>query len=157
MSRALAAAALLLALPAAAEDAPAAPSRPRIVLERLSLKGVEKALGETIEGQLCQALGAAAQAEAICPDDIAAAATLARQSALFGECTTDDCMRRVDAIRDAERRVSGSLTIADDGIVLSLTLSERNGQPISRTLQKLPKDLDGCVAAAPEVLKKLFK
>ena len=149
------AAAGALALCAAAEEP--APSRPRerISLERLRASGVSPALVEVIEERLCAALPEASGAEVVCPADVAAAAELARQSALLGECKSEECMKRVEAVRAADRRVTGAIDRSERGLVLSLQLEGPAGAG-PRQVERLPEDLDALVARIPAIVKKLF-
>jgi hypothetical protein len=145
-----------LALGAAAAEEPAPPRpRDRIALERLRAPGVSPALVEVIEERLCAALPEASGAEVICPADVAAAAELARQSALLGECKSEECMKRVDAVRAADRRVRGAIDRSEGGLVLSLQL-EGPGGAGPRRVERLPEDLDALVARIPALVKKLF-
>ena len=155
--RALAAAALALALAgeaARAEDAKA-PPRVRVALDPLRAVGVSPALAEAVEERICAALAERPGLDVVCPSDVAAAALLARNAALFGECQGDECLRRVDAVRAADRRVGGAVERGERGIVLSLQLTGPGG-PGPRVVERLPEDLDGIVARIPAVVAKLF-
>lgn len=151
---ALAAAAALAAGAGAEEPAPRRP-KDRIALERLRAPGVSPALVEVVEERICAALGEASGADVVCPADVAAAAELARQSALLGECKTEECLKRVDALRAADRRVTGAIDRSEGGLVLSLQLEGPAGAG-PRRVERLPEDLDALVARIPVVVKKLF-
>ena len=159
MTRAARSVALGLALALAgagrAEDAGAA-AKPRIALERLRAVRVSDALADAVEHRVCAALAEVAKAEVVCPSDVAAAAQLAREAMLFGECRSDDCLRRVDAIGSAERRVGGALERGDGGLVLSLQLTGPGG-PGPRVVERLPEDLEALLARVPAAVKKLFR
>jgi hypothetical protein len=157
-SHALAAAAALgLALAGAVRaEEPFAPRRVRIGLDRLRATGVSQVLAEAVEERVCAVLAEVADADVTCPSDVAAAALIARNAALFGECRSDDCMKRVEAVRTADRRVSGSLERAEKGVVLSLQLSATDG-PGTRVVEKLPEDLDEILARLPAAVRKLLR
>lgn len=158
-SRALAAAAVLgLALAGVARaEEPAAPPRSRIGLDRLRAAGVSPALAGAVEERVCAVLAEVADADVTCPSDVAAAAAVARSAALLGECASDDCMRRVDAMRAADRRVSGSLERGGGkGVVLTLQLSGPQG-PGSRVVERLPEDLDEIQARLPAAVRRLLR
>ncbi|HEY6099787.1 MAG TPA: hypothetical protein VIW03_10180, partial [Anaeromyxobacter sp.] len=104
---------------------------------------------------ICAALGEANGGDVVCPADVAAAAQLARQSAVFGECTTDDCLKRVDAVRAAPRRVTAALERSERGLVLTLRLTGPAG-PGPAMVERLPEDLDALVAAVPLAVRKLL-
>jgi hypothetical protein len=154
--RAAAAAALGLALAGAAsgeEPRPAAPVR--VALDPLRAAGVSPAFAEAVQDRVCLALGEVPGVEVVCPADVAAAALLARNAALFGECGSDECARRVEAVRRADRRVSGAVERGEAGIVLSLQLSGPGG-PGPRVVERLPEDLEKVMARVPAVVRKLF-
>lgn len=154
----LAAAVAALAGPAPAADAPAArpeARKERVALERLRAEGVAPALVEIVEERICAALAGIGGVEAVCPADVAAASQLAHQAALLGECASDDCMSRVDAVRRAARRVTGALVRGEGGLVLSLQLAGPSGAG-PRFVERLPEDLEALVSRIPAVVKKLF-
>jgi hypothetical protein len=151
---AVAAVALVAAGGARAEDAKA-PARVRVGLDRLRAAGVSPALAQAVEERVCAALGELPRVEVVCPSDVAAAAILAKNAAVFGECASDDCMRRVEAANAADQRVSGALEKGEKGVVLSLQLSTPAG-PGPRVVEKLPEDLDAIAAKVPRLVKKLF-
>lgn len=150
---AVAAVALAAAAGARAEDAQG--PRIRVGLDRLRVAGVSSALAEAVEERICVALGELPGLDVVCPADVAAAALLARNAAVFGECATDDCIRRVEAVRAADRRVSGALEKAEKGVVLSLQVTGPEG-PGPRVVEKLPGDLDAIAAKVPKLVRRLF-
>jgi hypothetical protein len=155
--RAAAAAAALglaLAAPAPAED-PKPPARVRVGLDPLRVAGVSPAFAEAVQDRLCVALGEVPGVDVTCPADVAAAALLARNAVVFGECQQDECLKRVDAVRSADRRVSGALERGEKGVVLSLQISGPSG-PGPRVVERLPEDLDAVVARLPAAVRKLF-
>ena len=157
ISRALAAAAALgLALAGGARaDDPAAP-RSRIALDGLRAAGVSQVLAAAVEERVCAVLVEVSDADVTCPSDVAAAALLARNAALFGECRSDDCMKRVEAMQRADRRVSGSLERGEKGVVLSLQITGPDG-PGTRVVERLPEDLDELLARLPAAVRKLLR
>jgi len=154
LASAVLAAALVLAVPARAEEA-AAPKKLRIALDKLRTAGVAVALASLVEDQVCAALGDGARADVVCPSDVAAATALAKSAMAFGECQSDDCLRRLDAFQSADRRVSGALERTDKGIVLTLQLAGPAGSG-PRVVERLPEDLDALVARIPGIVRKLF-
>jgi hypothetical protein len=156
--RALAASAALgLALAGAAraeEPAPAAP-KVRVGLEKLRAAGVTPAYAEAVEERVCAALAELPRLEVICPADVAAAALLAQRSVIFGECSSDECVQRVEAMRAADRRVVGALEKGEKGLVLSLQVSSPDG-PGPRVAEKVPEDLEALFSKVPGIVKKLF-
>jgi hypothetical protein len=154
----LAAVLAAFAPPAGAADPPAPPARAareRIALERLRSEAVAEALVEAVQERICAALPEASGAEVLCPSDLAAAARLAQQAALLGECASDDCLKRLDAIRSADRRVTGGLERGESGLVLWLQLTGPAGAG-PKLVERLPEDLDALVARIPAVVRKLF-
>jgi hypothetical protein len=151
--RALVPAALAVALALPARAAEAAPLR--IALEPLRAAGVSPVLASLVEERVCAALAEAARADVVCPADVEAAAALAKRSMELGECRADDCVRRVDAFRAADRRVTGALERAPGGLVLSLQLAGPAG-PGARVAEALPEDVDGLVARLPALVRRLF-
>jgi hypothetical protein len=149
--------AALAAAPAPARAAEARPSHegPRVALDPLRAPAIAPALREAVEERLCSEIARAARAEVVCPGDVAAALVAARHSAVFGECATDECLRRVDAMRSAERRVSGALERGEKGLVLSLQLAA-GAAPGPRVVEKLPDDLDALLSRLGEAVDKLF-
>jgi hypothetical protein len=141
--------------PPAAGDPAAAPAKGRVALEALRAPGVSRALVDLVEERICVALGEASGADVVCPADVGAASALARQSALLGECSTDECMKRVDAIRAADRRVTGVLERAGGGLTLSLSLSDASGGGV-HVSERIPEDLDALASRIPAIVKKLF-
>jgi len=158
-ARALAAAAALalaVAAPARAEDPAPAPARLRVGLERLRASGVDRALAAAVEARVCAAIAESSRADVVCPADVEAAALLAKSAATFGECPPDECMKRVDAVRRADQRVSGALERGEKGLVLSLQLTRQDG-PGPKVVEQVPADLDGIAARVPGAVKELFK
>lgn len=139
---------------ASAEDA-GAPARIRVGLDRLQAAGVAPALALALEERVCAALAEDPRLEVVCPSDVEAAAVLARSAALFGECQSDECMRRVDAVKAADQRVSGAVEKGEKGLVLSLQLTTQAG-PGRRVVERLPEDPDAMVAKVAGVVKRLF-
>lgn len=64
-------------------------------------------------------------------------------------------VRRVDAMRRADRRVSAVLARDERCLVLSLGITTREG-PVRRVLEKVPEDVDARLARIPHLVKKLF-
>lgn len=159
-ARGAAALALALALCGGAraeepEEAKAAPRR-KVALDPLRVNGVAPALAQAVEDRVCALIGDLADADVVCPSDVAAAATLARTAVVLGECQSDECLRRVDAVKRADRRVTGALERGEPGsLVLSLQVTSEAG-PGPRLVEKLPEDLDALVARLPALVKKLF-
>jgi hypothetical protein len=152
---ALVAAALAVAAPArAAEPAPAREG-PRTALDALRVAGVSLALVEVVEERVCAAIGEASPGEVVCPADVAAASALAKSAMMFGECSADECLRRVDRARSADRRVGGTLERGEKGIVISLHLASPAG-PGPTVVETLPEDLDALVARIPPLVRKLL-
>lgn len=151
----LAAVALALAGGAARAEGADAPKKVKIGLDRLRALGVSPALAEAVEERVCAALSQASGADVVCPSDVAAAAVLAKNAAVFGECATDDCLRRVEAVKAADRRVTGAIEKGEKGLVLSLQITDPGG-PGPRTVERLPEDLDAIEARIPGIVKKLF-
>jgi hypothetical protein len=158
MRRILAAAAvvgLALGTVARADDTKPA-GRLRLGLDRLRAAGVEKAYADVVEQQLCAALSERVKDDAlVCPADVEAAAALAKSAMVFGECQADDCLKRVEALRAAADRVTGSLERKDGAVVLSLKLARAGGASVEAA-GKLPDDLDGAAERVPGIVKKLF-
>ncbi len=156
--RALAAAlvgALALAGPARAADPKPAAATLRIALDPLRASGVAPALAAVVEDRVCAALTEVSRADVVCPSDVAAAGAIAKSAMAFGECQSDECIRRVDALRSADRRVTGAIERGEKGLVLSLQLAgPQGGGP--RVVETLPEDVDALVAAVPAAVKKLF-
>jgi hypothetical protein len=146
----------LCALAAGAAEPPAPARKERIALERLRATGVSAALAETVEERVCAALSEASGAEVICPSDVAAAAALARQAFALGACTTEECLRRVDAVGAADRRVTGALERGEGGLVLSLAIAGAAG-PGTRAVERLPEDVDALIARIPDVVRRLLR
>ncbi len=160
--RALAPAALAAALALAPAARPADPSDPvpapkklRVALDKLRTSGVAAALGSVVEEQVCAALADGGRVDVVCPSDLAAAAAIAKSAMAFGDCQADDCMGRLEAFQNADRRVGGALERVDGGIVLSLQIAGPAG-PGPRVSEKLPEDLDALVARIPAIVKKLL-
>jgi hypothetical protein len=141
----------------AGEGAPAAPAspRPRVALEKLRAAGVSEPLAQAVEERVCATLLEVAKAEVVCPADVAAASALAKNAAMFGECQPDDCLRRVDQLRAAERHVTGAIEQGEKGLVLSLQLTGPSG-PGPRVVETLPADLEPLLSRVPAVVQKLF-
>ena len=155
-TRALAVAAALALAAGAARAEDGRPARKvKIGLERLRAVGVSPALAEAVEERVCAALAQVSGADVVCPSDVAAAALLAKNAAVFGECATDECIRRVEALAAADRRVSGAIEKGEKGLVLSLQLTDPSG-PGPRTVERVPEDLDAIAARIPGIVKKLF-
>jgi hypothetical protein len=147
--------ALALVAPGAPRAAETGPARVRLALDKLRVRDVQPALAQVVEDRVCAALGERAGLEVVCPADVAAAALLARNAALFGECKADDCMKRVDDVKAADQRVGGAIEKGEKGLVLSLQLTTTSG-PGPRVVEKLPDDVDAIVARIPGIVKKLF-
>ncbi len=144
------------AVPPVKKDAKPAARPLRIGLDALRFSGVAAALAEVVEDRVCAALAEATPgAEVICPSDVAAAAAVAKTAMAFGECQSDECLRRVDAFRSADRRVTGALERGEKGIVLSLQIVGPDG-PGPRVVEKLPEDVDALVARVPAAVKRLI-
>lgn len=147
--------AVALAGAARAADGEAAPGAERIALDPLRAAGLPEGVREAVEDRICAALAEASKADVVCPSGIAAAALLAKQAVMFGECLPDECLRRVDAMRQADRRVAAALAQGERCLVLSLEITMRGG-PGQRVLEKVPEDVDALLARVPDVVKKLF-
>jgi hypothetical protein len=140
-----------------AEDGkdPKAPAKLRIALDRLRPAGVTPAFAAAVEERVCAALAELPALDVVCPSDLAAAAVLAKNAAVFGECASDDCMKRLDEVKAADRRVSGAVERGGKGLVLSLQVTGPDG-PGPRVAERLPEDLDAILAKVPGLVKKLF-
>jgi hypothetical protein len=152
---ALVAAALALGGPALAGEGVAAPAALRTALDPLRVAGVAAGLAELVEERICAALAEASGGDVVCPSDVAAAAALAKTAMVFGECRSDECLRRVEVMRSADRRVAGSLERSERGLVLSLRLTSTQGAGPS-VVEVLPEDVDLLVARVPAAVRKLF-
>jgi hypothetical protein len=128
----------------------------KLALDPLDVRGVQRALAAAVEQKLCQALHERAPAaDLVCPEDVAAAASIARQEVILGRCTSEECMKRVEDMRIAPRRVNGWIERDAKGIVLSVTL--RDGEAPPRTVsERLPEDLDPLLARIPGIVEKLL-
>jgi hypothetical protein len=153
--RLVAAAAAAIALAGAARGEDAAPKPLRVAVDPLRTTSIATALAELVQDRLCAAVAERPQIEAICPADVAAAAALARSAVAFGACGSDDCLRRLDAYRTADRRITGALARGDGGLVLAVELVGPDG-PGTRVIETLPEDLDALVTRLPAIVKKLF-
>ena len=158
VSRAVAAAVAIAAAVqgGARAEEPAGARRARIGLDRLRASGVSPALAAAVEERVCAALAEVADADVTCPSDVAAAALVARDAAVFGACASDDCMRRVDEVRAADRRVSGSVEKAGAGLVLTLEVGAGDGST-RRVVEPLPEDLEEIEARLPAAVRKLLR
>jgi hypothetical protein len=147
---------LALGAVARAEDASPAARRLRLALEPLRAAGVEKGYAETVEQRVCAALAEhAREAEVVCPADLAAATLLAKNAMVFGECAPDECVKRVEALRAADARVTGALERKDGAVVLTLRLA-RTGGATAEAAGKLPEDPGGVAERVPGIVKKLL-
>ncbi len=148
-------AAAVVAGAARADQPPAAAKKLRIALEPLKAPAIAVALVSAVEEQICIEIAGATGAEVVCPGDIAAAAEAARQGAIHGQCSSDECLRRVDEMKVADRRVFASLERGGGGLVLSLQVVDPTG-PGGRVVEKLPEDVDGLFSRLPGAVRKLF-
>jgi hypothetical protein len=135
----------------AAEPAPGA----RLALEPLRVRGVALPVAQLVEERVCAALGERPGVDVVCPSDVAAAAALARNAVAFGQSTSDDALKRIDAVKAADRRVTGDLEKGEKGMVLSLQLTTAAGAG-PKVSERLPDDLDALVARIPALVKRLF-
>lgn len=155
--RALAACVVVaLAATGAARADDAAPAKIRLALDPLRVQGVAPALARIVEERVCAALAERPGLDVVCPADVAAAALLARNAAVFGDCASDDCMKRLDEVKAADQRVSGAVEKGEKGIVLSLQLTTAKG-PGPRVVEKLPEDVDAIAGKIPGIVKRLFR
>jgi hypothetical protein len=81
-------------------------------------------------------------------------ALVAKNAMVFGECQSDECLRRVEEARSADRRVGGALERGEKGLVLTLHVTAPDAGP--RVLERLPADVDALMARLPAAVKKLF-
>jgi hypothetical protein len=146
-----------LALAARAEgpDPEGAP-RPKLVLDPLDVRDVQRSLAAAVELRACQALAEASPGvDLVCPEDVAAAAAIARQDAVMGRCSSEECLKRVEEMRASPRRVTGSLVRDGKGLLLRLDL--RTGLSEPRTASaRLPDDLDAMLSAVPGLVRQLL-
>jgi len=155
---ALALAALLVvaAPPGIARGEEPAAAHPKLVLDPLDAKGVQPSLASAVEGRVCQALGDASPGvDLVCPEDVAAAMTIARQDALMGRCASEECMRRVEEMKAGPRRVTGAIRPDGKGLLVRLDLREGMKEPRSVEAH-LPGDLDALFAGVPVLVQKLL-
>lgn len=131
-------------------------TRPKLVLDPLDAKEVQASLAMAVEGRVCQALGDASPGvDLVCPEDVAAAMTIARQDALMGRCSSEECMRRVEEMKSGPRRVTGA--IRPDGKGLLVRLDLRDGMKEPRSVEAhLPGDLEALFAGLPGLVQKLL-
>jgi hypothetical protein len=147
--------AVLAALAVLVGADPTAPQK--LVLEPLEVRDAPRPLATLLEQRVCQALAEQVPgAELVCPDDVAAASTMARNDAIMGTCRSDACMERVEEMKKAPRKVTGSL--AREGKALLLTLVLRvDGVAAPRVVKaKLPDDLEPALARVPALVKELL-
>jgi len=137
------------------DEALPAPKKLRVALDKLRAVGVAAALAEALEERVCAALADVSQADVVCPSDVSAAVFLAKNAVVFGECQSDDCLRRVDALRSADRRVSGAIERGEKGLVLSLQITAPDGAG-PRVVERLPDDVEAMMARLPAAVQKLF-
>lgn len=156
MGRALFLAAFLLASASAAEAAPAAALR--VALRPLRPEGVEPSLASFVQSTVCAEIGRQKDVEAVCPEDLAAAAAMARTSVAFGTCASDECLKKLEELARADRRVTGEVSRAGDGLLLSLALWQGEAaRPERQVSERLPADPKALLDRIPEVVRKLFQ
>jgi len=146
---------LILAL-AAPEVRAQGPVAAKLVLDPLDARGVQRSIAAVVEQRVCQALQERSPGvDLVCPEDVAAAASIARQDVIMGRCSTEECMKHVEELKASPRRVNGRIERDAKGLVLSLVLSEGAGEP--RTVsERLPEDLDALLARIPPLVRKLL-
>lgn len=140
----------------------AAPAEPppalRVALRPLEARGVEPALVSLVESSVCSEIGRQKGVDAICPEDLAAAAEMARTSAAFGNCAPDECLKQVDAMARADRTVTGEIGRAGEALLLTLTLWEGGGtRAAKKVTERLPADPAKLLDRVPGVARKLFR
>jgi hypothetical protein len=152
--RLVAAAALaLLALGSARAEEP---RKVRLGLDRLRARGVDRTVAETVETRVCAALVERAKdADVVCPSDVDAATQLAKDAMIFGACASDECLKRAEAARAADVRVTGTLERRDGAVVLTLWLA-RPDAPTRDAQGKLPEGLDGLGERVAAIVQKLL-
>lgn len=150
---------LVALLPAAAAAADAvSPPALRVALRTLRSEGVEPSLAALVQSAVCAEIGRQKGVEAVCPEDLAAAAELARSSVAFGTCTSEECLRRVEALARADRRVTGEVSRAGDGLLLSLELWDGEAtRPRRKVAERIPADPKALLGRIPEVVQNLFQ
>jgi hypothetical protein len=146
----------LAALLVASAARPGGGASSKLALDPLDVRGVQRSIAAAVEQRVCQALqDRSTGVDLVCPEDVAAAASIARQEAIMGRCATEDCMKRVEEMKAAPRRVTGFIERGAKGIVLSLTLREGAGEP--RTVsERLPEDLDALLGRISPLVEKLL-
>ncbi|MFO0580915.1 MAG: hypothetical protein U0229_01440 [Anaeromyxobacter sp.] len=143
----------LAALAAAGEGGPAQ----KLVLEGLDAREAPRPLAGLVEQRLCQALGERlANADLVCPEDVAAATEMARNDAIMGRCSSDACLDRVEEMRRAPRRLSARMARDGKGWLLTLVL-RTDGEPEPRIAKaRLPDDADAILSRVPDLVKQLL-
>ena len=156
MGLALLLAAFLPVVAAAGDAVPAASLR--VALRTLRSEGVAPALVSLVQSAVCTEIGRQKNVEAVCPEDLAAAAEVARASAAFGTCASDECLRKLEELAKADRRVTGELSRAGDGLLLSLALWEGGAtRPERKVSERIPSDPKALLDRVPEVVRALFR
>jgi len=156
VGRALLLAAFLPAADAVAEAAPPAPLR--VALRTLRAEGVEPSVASFVQSAVCTGIGRQKDVEAVCPEDLEAAAEVARASTAFGTCTSDECLKKLEEVAKADRRVTGEVSRSGDGLVLTLALWEGEAaRPERKISERIPSDPEGLLERIPEVVRKLFQ
>ena len=146
---------LFLAIALAAAPAPA--KKLKFVVHELATQGgIPPDNGATLSLQVCQELAALGDYDVICTDELRAMAEM-QQTQASTECvqSSDDCLKMIGELSQADRLVTGSVGKLDKSTVLESQLARRRErQSFARASDKVNGGVDAVLERIKPTLEK---
>lgn len=139
--------------------APAAPAKKiKFVVHELSTQGgIPSDNGATLSLQVCQELAALGDYDVICTDELRAMAEMQQRKLDLNACSSDECLKMIGELSQADRLVTGSVGKLDKSTVLSLNLVDAaSGKVLARASDKVNGGIDAVLDRIKPTLKKLL-
>ncbi len=156
-TRWLAIPAMALALGLVALPAPAAKSKPKLLVQDLSAQGVDEHKARVLSSATCNAFTKAKKHSVLCGDDIRNLMRFGALQATFDSCNQADCYSSLGKAMKARFIVSGSVSVLEKTYVLSLSVFDtKKNQPAGRTQIKA-ESLDALHAQVSEAVSAVLK
>jgi hypothetical protein len=146
----------LLAIALAAAPAPA--KKIKFVVHELATQGgIPADNGATLSLQVCQELAQLGDYDVICTDELRAMAEMQQRKLDLNACDSDNCLKMIGELSQADRLVTGSVGKLDKATVLNLNLVDaQSGKVLARASDKVNGGIDAILDRIKPTLKKLL-
>jgi len=147
----------VLALTLAFSATPPAKKLKVVVHELATQGGIPADNGATLSLQVCQELGTLNEFDVICTDELQAMAEMQQRKLDLNACGSDDCLKLIGELSQADRLITGTVGKLDKSTVLTLNMVDAaTGKVLARASDKVNGGVDAIVDRIKPTLKKLI-